>query len=85
VLGAEPAQHRRHQRGAQAGRGPDPDPAPAQADDLLDRVAGGIGVGDHPAGQRQQGVAGGGERDGAPDALEERRAEGLLEGVNLLT
>jgi hypothetical protein len=85
VLGAEPAQHRRHQRRAEARGGADPDPAAAQPDDLLDRVAGGVRVGDHPARQRQQGLAGRGEPDRTADTLEERRAESLFEAVNLLT
>jgi hypothetical protein len=57
----------------------------AQTDDVLHGFAGRVGVGDHPQGERQQGLAGRGEPDTAADALEQRRAEALFEGVNLLT
>jgi hypothetical protein len=85
VGGPEGAQHLRHQRRAQAGRRAEPDVAAAQADQVLHRVPGGLRVGDHPASQRQQRLAGRGQRDVATDPLEQRRTERLLEGVNLLT
>jgi hypothetical protein len=85
VRGAERAQHGRDQRRAQAGRRAQPDLAAAQADDVVHRVAGRVGVGDHPAGQRQQRLAGRGERDGAAHPVEQRRAEGRFQRVNLLT
>ena len=59
--------------------------AAAQPDEVLHGVAGGVGVGDDPLGQRQQRLAGRGERDVAADPLEQRRAERGFQGVNLLT
>ena len=82
---AEPAQHRRGERGGQAGGGPEPDPAPAQPDQLLHLAGRGLHVGEDPGGQRQQHLAGRGERDVAPYPLEQRGPEVGLQGVNLLT
>jgi len=85
VPGVEVPQDDRHQRGAQARRRAEPDPPAAQPDHFLHGVAGGVGVGDHPAGQRQQRLAGGGQHDGAAGAVEQRGAQRRLQGVNLLT
>ncbi len=52
-----------HERGAEARGGAEPDPAAAQADQLLHLPPGGVDVGEDPRGQRQQRLAGRGERD----------------------
>jgi hypothetical protein len=85
MSGPEGAEHGRDERRAEARRRAEPDLATAQAHDVPDRVAGGVGVRDHPLREREQRLSGGGEGHRTPDPFEQRCAERRLQGVNLLT
>ncbi len=79
-----PAKHRREQPGAEARRGAEPHPAPVQVQHLADPATGGVGVGQHPSGHRQQRLAGVGQRDVAPGPVEQGSAELSFERPHLL-
>ncbi len=80
----EGAQHVGQQPCADAGRRAEPDPAPAQLGQLLHLVAGGVGVRQDPAGERQQRLARVGERDVAAGPTEQFRPQLVLQGPDLL-
>ena len=80
----EGAQHVRQQARAQARRGAQPDPPAAQLGQLLHLVPGRVRVGQDAAGQRQQRLAGVGERDVAAGPAEQVRAQLPLQRLDLL-
>ena len=63
---------------------PDPDPPTQDAAELVDLFARGVDLGEHPAGAPRDGDARVGRDDAAARALEQRRAQLLLEPADLV-
>ncbi|GAA3111088.1 hypothetical protein GCM10020001_032040 [Nonomuraea salmonea] len=84
VRAVEAGQRVGHQPGAERGRRAQAYPAPAQPRELRHLLPGGVGVGEDAAGQRQQRLASGGQRDVAARPREQPGAEILLQRLDLL-